>query len=491
MQYFEGDVLKQKTQQKETNTVMYRHNYSKSLGLNARSIKRAAALFITSIAALAAPLIAHADADDDGQFMGYLRVGGGVTQGGGPQNCYYLGNGDGHGYRLGNECDSYAELGYAKTLAKADDGTRFVGHFMVNDYSSNSAYSGNLQISQIYAEATGLTWLNGGTVWAGERYYERPDIHWMDLQYINLNGTGAGFDNIDTPVGGKFSYAVFKDNDTEIFQNPNSTPPSGALTASNSAVRNNLLFRGQPLNPSGNVDVVLGLLTPSTPSSDRHSGYYINLFHHQLVLGGDNTLGIQYGVGPGTGRGAPGQFNPSSPATAFASAGGIGPDAPCCNRIGQSGSTLLGSSDTRLRVFDAVWVQLTNRWSAGFDLLMEQNKSPVYGGNSSNWYSGGFRPEYAFFQHFKLIAEIGMDRVTYPGADAENLVKYTIAPTITLGEGFFDRPELRFFVTRANWNNAATGTINANTGNPNALGLVTENTSVGIQLEAWWGKNWW
>jgi maltoporin len=362
---------------------------------------------------------------------------------------------------------------------------------MVADYSSNSAYSGNLQIAQIYVDAKNLDWLNGGTAWAGERYYERPDIHWMDLQYINLNGTGAGFDNIDTPLRGKFSYAIFKDNDSDIFTpSPTASSAPGTFTASNSAIRNNLLYRGLPVDPGGTFDVVLGLITPSTPSSDRHSGYYANFFHKQQALGGDNTLGLQYGVGPGTGRGAPGQFNAASPNTAFGSTGGLGPDSPCCNRIGQSGSTLLGADDTRLRVFDALWMQLTRQWSAAVDVLMEQNKSPVYGG-SSYWYSAGFRPEYAFFTHFKLQAEVGMDRVTYPGADAENLIKYTLAPTITLGEGFFDRPELRLFVTRANWNNAATGTINSNTSNPGAIGPVTADTSVGIQLEAWWGRNWW
>jgi maltoporin len=429
--------------------------------------------------------------EDDGEFMGYLRVGGGVNSAGGPQNCYYLGNGDGHGYRLGNECDSYAELGYAKTLAKATDDTRFVGHFMVNDYSSNSAYSGNVQIAQIYVEVEGLTWLNGGTAWAGERYYERPDIHWMDLQYINLNGTGGGFDNIDTPLGVKFSYAIFKDNDSDVFSDPGK--PDNAITgSSNSAVRNNLLYRELPVNPGAHLDVILGLITPSTPSNDRHKGYYVSAFHKQQVLGGDNTLGVQYGVGPGTGRGGPTTFDPNNPANAFsASSGQQGADGICCNRMGQSGSTLLGSNDTRLRVFDAIWIQPTGPLSAAFDILFEKNQSPTYGGGSSYWYSAGFRPEYAFAKHFKVQGEIGMDHVTYPGANPESLIKYTIAPTISLGEGFFDRPELRLFVTRANWNSAAINTVNANNGEAGAIGAVTSNTSYGVQLEAWWGRNWW
>jgi maltoporin len=437
---------------------------------------------------------------DNGEYVGYLRVGAGVAAGGGPQNCYYLGNGDGHGYRLGNECDSYTEIGYARTFAKADDGTRFVGHIMISDYSGNSAYSGNVDIAQIFVDAQGLDWLHGGTVWLGERFYERPDIHWLDLQYINLNGTGAGFDNIPTGfLNSKFSYAIFKDSDTDNFSAdptvvPNTVPNAGANElSSNSAVRNNLLLRGISTGTDGTLDIVLGLLTPSTPSNDRHTGYYLNAFHKQEAFGGGNLLGVQYGVGSGTGRGAPLTFNSALPNAAFGNTGGIGPDSPCCNRIGQAGSTLLGSSDTRLRVFDAIWIQPTKEFGMAFDALYQGDKSPVYGG-TSNWMSVGVRPEYAFFTHFKLQGEIGIDRVTYPGATAENLLKFTVAPTITLGQGFFDRPELRFFVTHANWNQAATAVINSNNNSTNgsnsSLASVTSNTSVGFQLEAWWGKNW-
>lgn len=430
---------------------------------------------------------------DQGEYVGYLRVGAGLANGGGPQNCYYLGNGDGHGYRLGNECDSYAEIGYARTFAKGDDGTRFVGHVMVSDYSPNSAYSGNIGIAQIFVDAQGLEWLDGGTAWIGERYYERPDIHWMDLQYINLNGTGAGFDNIQTHfLSSRFSYAIFKDDDT---LNSTTTTPSTVTKDSNSVIRNNLLLRGLAVNPGGSLDVVLGLLNASSPSPGRHPGYYLNAFHNQQALfgesvGGGNLIGVQYGVGSGTGRGAPLTFNAALPNSAFGATGGTGPDNSCCNRIGQAGSSLLGSEDTRLRVFDAIWIQPTPKFGMAFDAVFQADKSPVYGG-TSNWTSFGIRPEYAVFKHFKIQGEVGVDHVTYPGALPENLLKYTFAPTITLGQGFFDRPELRFFITHASWNQSASPVIasNSNAGNP-SLSQVTSNTSVGFQLEAWWGKNW-
>jgi maltoporin len=439
-------------------------------------------------------------ADDwkDGDFTGYLRAGAG-TSAAGTQNCYYLGNGDGHGYRLGNECDSYAEFGYSKVFAKADDGVSFIGHLMVNDYSGNSSYSGNPQLSQIFVSMAGWDWLGGGEAWIGERYYERPDIHWMDLQYINLNGTGGGIDNIPTTWGGKFSYALFKDNDTDNLTTTgqNNTPVKTGPTTSNAAVRNDLLYRGLPFTPNGTLDFIAGLITPTTSDPNRHMGYNAHIFYNKDLksfIDGRNTFGVQFGAGPGTGLGAPAaSFNPLSPTTTFGSTNGTvtaGPDNVGSNRMGQSGSTLLDNGTTRLRLLDAVWIQHTPRYSQAWDVIYEGVNSPILGGTSS-WYSVGTRQAYAFGNHFKLQAEVGLDVVTYPQAGQESLVKYTLAPTLTLGPQLFDRPELRFFITQANWNGAATNTININNyNNTGALGTATADMSIGLQVEAWWGKTW-
>jgi len=329
--------------------------------------------------------------------------------------------------------------------------------------------------------AEGLESLGGGAPWLGERYYERPDIHWMDLQFINLNGTGGGIDNIASPWGGKFSYAIFKDNDTN---NYSGTGLNATFLSSNSAIRNDFLYRNFPISSGGALDLIFGYIVSSSPDSGRHGGYNVHAFHKQNIFGGGNLLGVQYGVGPGTGRGAPGTFIAALPNAAFGASGVGG------NRMGQSGSTLLGSDDTRLRIFDAIWIQPTPKFSTSFNLIYQSDSSPTYGGNSE-WESLGIRPQYAFTRHFKIQSEMELDRVTYLGASAENLIKCTIAPTLSVGPGFFDRPELRFFITRANWNTAAIPVINSNNAtNLSALGGVTSDTSFGIQVEAWWGKNW-
>jgi maltoporin len=448
--------------------------------------------------AMCAVLPAYAN-DDEGQYIGYFRSGAGSANTKGPQNCYFLGNGNGHGYRLGNECDSYGEFGYAHTIATSDNGAKFVGKVMVADFSPNSSWSGNVQIVQAFVQAQGMSWLNGGLAWVGERFYERPDIHTMDLQYINLNGQGGGFDNIDTGGFGKFSYAIFKDHDSAAF-GPTASDPNAAATSfthSPSAWRNDFLLRGIPVNPGGKLDLVFGYITNSSPGANRHDGYNVHAFHMQGVWGGGNTLGFQYGVGPGTGRGDPiqpttlaaYQANPQAAENGANQGGAAGN-----NRMGVAGSTLLGSSDTRLRFFDFLVIQPTKEFSSSFDVIYQRDKlSSLYGVASGtvSWTSFGIRPEYAFTQNFKIQGEIGIDHVSYPNANSQNLTKITIAPTIAVGPGFWNRPELRLFVTHANWNTAAIPTIAMNNNAGNTMGMNTSGTSFGIQIETWFNEDWW
>ena len=74
------------------------------------------------------------------------------------------------------------------------------------------------------------------------------------------------------------------------------------------------------------------------------------------------------------------------------------------------------------------------------------------------------------------------------GGDAQTLSKITFAPTLTVGKGYWSRPELRAFITHAQWNSAAQaaaapGSTLSTTG---AFGSDTSGTSFGFQVESWW-----
>ncbi|PHV24606.1 porin, partial [Janthinobacterium sp. BJB426] len=203
-------------------------------------------------------------------FHGYLRAGAGsnTSGGGGSQGCFGLG-GNTMKYRLGNECDAYTEFGYTKSVAKSG-GVNYLATIWVNAYAPNSDFGDNkLGIVKAYVEAQGLDFLNGGTAWIGKRFYYRPDIHMLDLQYINMNGTGAGLDRI--PAGpGKFSYAFFKDNDVKV------PLPNGGVNTK-SAVRQNFIFGEIPVNENGTLDLaatyIIGEGKDDIATGKRNNGW--------------------------------------------------------------------------------------------------------------------------------------------------------------------------------------------------------------------------
>lgn len=417
--------------------------------------------------------LAHADAYNDTEgFHGYLRAGAGASSSHGPQSCFGLGNNT-QGFRLGNECDSYFEGGYTHEIIKSDNGTSWVATIWADAYKNSSDFgSASLQLAKAYIEARNLPFLNGGTAWVGKRYYYRPDIHMMDFQFINLNGTGGGIDKVNMGPG-KFSYAVFKDNDTNnLSTSANTGIPLNSVLSTNASIRQNVLYEGLPVNENGTIDAVASIITAQGRGQQVvHDGYQLTVLHKQdKVLGGGNTFGIQYGVGPGTGIGGQGGA-----------------------RMGSAGSTFLGNDVTQLRFLNDLVVQPTKQFSTEFALVWQKVKADgnaenrlngIYG---STWATAGVRPVYAFAQNFKLQGEVGYTSLkTDQTGETAHLTKVTIAPTITVGESYWARPELRAFVTYGKWNGAATAMVNAFNNQGPVYGNNTSGTSVGIQMEAWW-----
>ncbi len=83
-----------------------------------------------------------------------------------------------------------------------------------------------------------------------------------------------------------------------------------------------------------------------------------------------------------------------------------------------------------------------------------------------------------------MVAEAGYMQKKPDGSPTQKLAKFTLAPTLSTGPGFWNRPELRLYVTTARWNSAA----NASAGAGGLTGLAdgkTRGTSVGAQAEIW------
>ena len=141
-------------------------------------------------------------------FHGYARSGIGWTGSGGEQQCFQA-TGAQSKYRLGNECETYAEIKLGQEVWKEGDKSFY--------FDTNVAYSVAQQndweaTDPAFREANVqgknlIDWLPGSTIWAGKRFYQRHDVHMIDFYYWDISGPGAGIENIDLGFG-KLSLAA-------------------------------------------------------------------------------------------------------------------------------------------------------------------------------------------------------------------------------------------------------------------------------------------
>jgi maltoporin len=119
--------------------------------------------------------------------------------------------------RLGNENDTYMELTWQQAHLLGDS-SDVMDIDMV--YSLDVAYN-TTKVSFTNQFVNGSQWAMRQafleaknfvksapeiTVWAGQRFYDRHDIHIHDLFFDDYSGYGMGLDNIDVGIG-KFEIA--------------------------------------------------------------------------------------------------------------------------------------------------------------------------------------------------------------------------------------------------------------------------------------------
>ena len=381
------------------------------------------------------------------EFAGYLRSGVGNSLNGGKQSCFKLPGAEAK-YRLGNECEQYAELELRQDVYNFDDGSVLSVDGMAslyNQYDRQLTFQGDngaARLPQLYAQWSNLPSLNGGSLWAGRRYYKRNDIHISDFYYWNQSATGAGVE--DVLIGGlKYSYALSrKDN----------------LYQENYVTRHDFNVAGFNTNPGGELELGLSYLD-KPERTDAHSGWAITAQHVQSeFLGGKNKFAVQYGEGSGTGLGYTGDFR-------------------------------LDNSSKRYRIVEFFDWQVTPRFGGQIEAVYQKDFRPD--GGNQEWLSLGVRPAYAISEQFKLVTELGHDQVK--AADGtRKLSKFTFAPTWSpKGPGFWTRPEVRLYYTYASWNAAAqraaneldAGSALSDTG---AFGTARHGSNAGLQVEYWW-----
>jgi len=378
--------------------------------------------------AVAAVLALTAGASSAVDFGGYFRAGPGATSNNLSRACYGLA-GPGLKYRLGNECDFYGEFMFSQPFTK--DGVEYRASVMPSIWNGGTDTGGSkLSLAQMYAEAKGLDVLPQATFWVGKRFYGRADVHILDTFFVKLDGVGGGVDNI--PAGpGKLGVAYFKEDGS----------------GNNPGNRFNVDYKDIAVNPGGKLRFV-GTFTDSNFTGGAN-GVGLAVQHNQENFpfkGANNVAWLQ---------------------TAKGSAG----------LDGNFGNLMANSSDKAVRVVESF------NWQSGplggQAIAMVQHDKPSTGGKTISTSLGG-RMSYAFTKNFKLVSELGRSTKDPGITPKQTLTKFTIAPTLSIGPGFWDRPELRLYATHGKWN-AAAGADPAN-GLPTGK---TKNTSYGLQVEMW------
>jgi len=247
------------------------------------------------------------------EYSGYLRASMSTTSQGGEQYCF----GDGaYGYhvgRLGNECDSYGELGLANTW-KSESGAIIKANTMLsvstqqgaqgNDYQSISEPA--LPVTEYGAAEIALRQMNvtatnvfasmpEATVWAGKRFYKRKGVETMDLYYLNNSGYGAGIQDIKLGYG-DLSVALVNVQREQLMGRNN--------VHGHRSVQNNVLdVRLDNIDFVGKQKLDLSVVLSKSDRTDlqqqfnepNDSGSMVTVEMHGDVMGANNRLVVQYG----------------------------------------------------------------------------------------------------------------------------------------------------------------------------------------------------
>jgi maltoporin len=413
------------------------------------------------------------------ELHGYLRSGIGGSAPSGNQVCFVPAQ-VGYKFRLGNECENYAELEFGQSLYRDKAGVEFkyIGMLgyktgALRDAEPLNGQGNEFQLRQNYVIATGLPFLGGASVWAGKRYYHRNDVHIIDFYYWDPSGPGAGVDDIDLGFA-KLAVA--------LFQSKGGWGLGYATQNELTIYRPDIRLFGIGVPGGGNLEIgfnanIASGVSASTSSDTMYFSPMVTVQHFQPnVLGGFNKLALQYAQGTVT------------PMTSY-------PEPQNTN------------DSKRFRVVEQLGFQPNSQWSGMFAAVFEDVTAQYGGGTSSDpWnsfrtFSIGARPAFHVNDYLKLQLEAGYQwyKPKGPGIDYSNLFKLTFAPTITPppgpGGAYYTRPELRLFVTYAAWNEAMRGNLQSwnavwysGPGNGGPLAITGQDNfavTFGAQLEAW------
>ncbi|CAQ82458.1 MULTISPECIES: maltoporin [Photorhabdus] len=403
------------------------------------------------------------------EFHGYARSGIGWTGSGGEQQCFQS-TGAQSKYRLGNECETYAELKLGQELWK--DGNKsfyFDTNVAYSVAQQNDWESTDPAFREVNVQAKNIIdWLPGSTLWAGKRFYQRHDVHMIDFYYWDISGPGAGLQDIDLGFS-KLSLAVTRNTESGgshgwIAGQRNQIPTSNDVY--------DIRLSGLEVNPGGNLELGFDYGRANARDHyhlDRHAskdGFMFTAEHTQSMLGGFNKFVVQYAT-----------------------------DSMTSHNSGHSEGASVNNDGHMLRILNHGAVNLAEKWDLMYVAMYQDTDRDNNNGNT--WYTVGVRPMYKWTPTMSTLMDIGYDNVKSQRTnDTNDQYKITLAQQWQAGDSIWSRPAIRLFATYAKWDEKW-GYANKNKGYTN--GVAYRDTSMhkfsrgnddeftfGVQFEAWW-----
>ncbi len=398
------------------------------------------------------------------EFYGYGRSGiswaGGANYNKAKNSCYSAA-GAAAKYRLGNECETYLELGLSQLMWE-DNSKNFVVNALVaysDDQSKDWNDKGAVVLREINIVGKNMIdFLPGSSLWVGKRFYKRHDIHMNDFYYWDITGPGAGLEDINVMVG-KLSFAVTRSDAKN--SDPSINFKEDIAVNYNYDVR----FLTNPTAIGrfefgityGNAKALNSAYFVNTNKAEIDKNGYLTTF---LWTAGDKTNNkfvLQYGNDIlGSGR-----FEYYSP--------GLYP----------------ASSGEMIRLIDHGVIAVNNNIDIMFAGVAEFIHAKTSSIEDKTWYSVGVRPMYRWTGNMSTLIEIGYDMVEgsyslnntiYPAESY--LAKLTLAQQWQVVGDIWGRPAIRVFSSYfSGKDNKKTPLVDSKT--------KIDEIVFGIQME-WW-----
>ncbi|HDG1676494.1 maltoporin [Kluyvera ascorbata] len=425
-------------------------------------------------------------------FHGYARSGIGWTGSGGEQQCFQA-TGAGSKYRLGNECETYAELKLGQEVWKEGDKSFY--------FDTNVAYSVAQQndweaTDPAFREANVqgknlIEWLPGSTIWAGKRFYQRHDVHMIDFYYWDISGPGAGIENIDLGFG-KLSLAATRSQEaggSYTFSSQNIYDTSKDTANDVFDVR----LAGLQTNPDGVLELGVDYGRANTTDDYRladgasKDGWMFTAEHTQSMLKGYNKFVVQYATDAMTTQGK------GIPQGSYGATYSVTDDAT--DTTTHYVDSNINNNGKMWRLLDHGAISVTDNIDLMYVGMFQ--KTDMDNNLGTDWWTVGIRPMYKWTPIMSTLLEVGYDNVkSQQTGDRNSQYKITLAQQWQAGDSIWSRPAIRVFATYAkwdeNWGYIKDGDKTLRYAASNNSGISTNSRgdsdewSFGAQMEIWW-----